>query len=107
MGKRTVILIIALTFCQLWASGQVQKKAFTPLDTLPSLLSARIFLGQTASISQLQMVAPNEILKHWGLFCKKEWEMEKTTGIPFRFRVGSLDHTDRLEGKSKYIPVDR
>ena len=33
-----------------------------------------------------------------GFFCKKEWELEKTTHIPFRFRLGSLDYCNVLEG---------
>ncbi len=32
-------------------------------------------------------------------FCKMEWEMEKTTHIPLRFRLGSLADCDALEGK--------
>jgi hypothetical protein len=34
-----------------------------------------------------------------GFFCKKEWRLEKSTHIPFRFRLGSLDYCDALEGK--------
>jgi len=34
-----------------------------------------------------------------GFFCKREWELEKTTRIPFRFRLGSLADCNALEGK--------
>jgi len=34
-----------------------------------------------------------------GFFCKKELKLESVTKIPFRFRLGSLQYNDWLEGK--------
>jgi hypothetical protein len=39
-----------------------------------------------------------------GFFCKREWELEKTTHIAFRFRLGSLDYCNVLEGKQRPVP---
>ncbi len=39
--------------------------------------------------------------RDWGIICQKEWKLEKTTGVPFRFRLGSLEYVDRLEAKTK------
>ncbi len=39
--------------------------------------------------------------RDWGIICQKEWKLEKMTGVPFRFRLGSLEYVDRLEAKTK------
>jgi len=35
-----------------------------------------------------------------GFFCKKELQLEKITWLPFKFRLGSVQQCDWLEGKT-------
>ncbi len=40
-----------------------------------------------------------------GFFCKKEVQIEKRLGLPVRFRLGSVDACNFLEGKRRYAGI--
>jgi hypothetical protein len=45
------------------------------------------------------MLLQDNYVKHLAFFCRQEWKLEKTLKVPFRFRLGSLEQCNRLEGK--------
>jgi hypothetical protein len=45
------------------------------------------------------IIPQNYYTQHFGVMCKKELALEKATKIPFRFRLGSLQQCNYLEGK--------
>ena len=52
------------------------------------------------SDKQYSFVFPmNYTQSAWGFFCKKEWQIEKRTRVPFRFRLGNIDYCNKMEGK--------
>ncbi len=44
-------------------------------------------------------ITPDQVSCKYGFFCKNEWKLEKTTKLPFRFRVGSLEQCDFYENR--------
>src|SRR5207302_271796 len=53
----------------------------------------------TQPATSLQVIKPDYYTQHFEFFCKKELAVEKFTKIPFRFRLGSLQQCNYLEGK--------
>jgi len=47
----------------------------------------------------LYVIPQNYYTQHFGIMCRQELALEKATKIPFRFRLGSLQQCNYLEGK--------
>jgi hypothetical protein len=45
------------------------------------------------------LISPSHYTQNFGFFCKKELQFEKITKIPFKFRLGSVQQCDWMEGK--------
>ncbi len=45
------------------------------------------------------VVSPNFYVNNLSFFCKQELKMQTLTGIPFKFRLGTVQQCDWLEGK--------
>lgn len=69
-------------------STRLQKSFFfqQPKLTLPAVVT---------------VVPKNFSTQHLPFFCDKEFKLEKATKIPFRFRLGSVEYCDKMEGKNK------
>jgi hypothetical protein len=50
----------------------------------------------------IHLLPSNYYATNLGFFCKKEIAVEKTIKFPVKFRLGSVQYCDAMEGKTKY-----
>lgn len=64
-----------------------------------------VFLGTTAGFRQMTTTAPYLLYQqHLAFFCRVEVKIDQAAKLPVRFRLGSVDYVDYLEGKRAYAP---
>lgn len=94
--KRIFALIVKLVFCTSIIHAQnsadsSKEKIYTSFIAY----SKNIFLKPPLPNS----LPGNFYAKQLPFFCSKELQIQKSVGIPVKFRLGSVEYCDKLEGK--------
>lgn len=101
-----------LFFCMIFVGKFLIAQNYYPANTKLSLLqltaaankSSKHLTGNTAENGKVTcpiFLSPGFYASQLGFFCKQEIKMDKTTKVPFRFRLGSVADCNRLEGKNR------
>lgn len=100
LKNRTFIAFtVKLLFCFTGAQAQTVTDSATQkaIRFLP-VQSTISFVKQPVLFKQL---SANFYAKQLPFFCNKELQVQKAFGFPIKFRLGSVEYSDKLEGKNK------
>lgn len=98
------LLIILLSALHTGFGQGLTAHAFKAMDTVV-IGPARHFIYSPIphqpkeAISSLVFKSPYKHRDHLGFFCKWELKLDKQVSHPVRFRLGSVDYVNRMEGK--------
>jgi hypothetical protein len=99
-GQKTHPLVIKKDFSHLSLPGTMALKMSKNTDYSEGLdLGRGVIFAWTLSSGKPFTVPANIYYTQSGVMCKMEWELEKATHLPLRFRLGSLADCNALEGK--------
>jgi hypothetical protein len=88
MRALIIILLVSFNYCM-------------AQDRIPfsDSLVFKTRLSPISLIKPIVVVRPDFMSVTQGFMCKQEWKFEKKVGLPLRFRLGSLEYVNKMEGK--------
>jgi hypothetical protein len=106
VNKKAKILFFCMIFVaqNIFSQNVQQKKAsLLILSSYPKPVSATLSINKANGIpiQSQPILPPNYYSTRLGFFCKQEIKFENIYKIPFKFRLGSVEECDRLEGKRR------
>ncbi len=102
--------LLFLFFCTVFVGTLAKGQNIAPVFIAPTINNVAFYLikpqpfslqlgKEKKVISPSMLVSPSFYCNNLAFFCKQELKFEKITKIPFKFRLGSVQYVDYLEGK--------
>ncbi len=108
MKEKSSLLFLCMIFAAMAACCQYSPKISPAYSNEIANSFTFSSTKQWASLIPGQIPA-NFYLTQLGYICKKEWKIECATKVPLRFRLGTVQYCDWLEGKkgASVLPLNR
>ncbi len=89
-------------FCMIFVVNTASAQLISPKYSVDKLFKPLAKVGSSHSFAPVyphNVVPANFSLKNLSFFCRQEKRWENLTGVPFKFRLGSVQYVDWLEQK--------
>lgn len=102
MKTGSIFLMLMMSF--FLVKGQ-KKLSVGPIYPLQKKMTVSSIPVKTAAVA---VFAPKAVIpvgprdyynQEFGYFCKREWRFEQQTRVPLKFRLGTYQEAQRMEGK--------
>lgn len=97
-------IFLMLLLCSFAVKGQ-KKLSVGPLYPLKKKMTLSTMPVKPAAVAvfapkAVAPVGPRDYYnQEFGYFCKREWRFEQQTRVPLKFRLGTYQEAQRIEGK--------
>lgn len=98
MKKKGKFLIFCMIFVIANCIAQQNK---LQCNTAKGFINSSFYAAPSFTIPALNkaVISPGFYVNNLGFFCKQELNFQSSTRIPFKFRLGSVQYCDWMEGK--------
>ncbi len=91
-----------LFFCTIFvATNCIAQQNSLQCNTAKDFIKSSFYSPTSFTIPILnkKIISPGFYVNNLGFFCKQELNFQSATHIPFKFRLGSVQYCDWMEGK--------